>query len=272
VNKRIRAICIQNKNVVHPPVRTQNILDNNVQQYRYTTSGKNMEGDICFSNRDSDMSTRSVADIFDEDIEWTVIFNDKILKTLISKNTSFLDFEKWARSRFGIPSSQRMLFKNILGVEVIPSFHQASKREEGYTIRIEEDQTSIDRYKTMRTKFERLNLFQFSHFYPIISLAYISAFFVPGITIPSPMTYYPYFVPFFDHIGIESEDQRGLYREMILTFITWPVVYVFIRRGMNPEYGWIVSLQKFGIDSFCGAIAATVLVGLKYLLKVKLSI
>ena len=237
--------------------------------------------------------------------EVIIHFNQQIIQINLSNLTSFYEFDLWVRGRFGITNNdnQRIIYSNEKGQEIIPNFTTIiSQQSLQVFISIETTQSSSSssssppsnslslsssssssstsastspssNSKNSRNKntFEWIDCFSFSYLFPIFSLLYLLIFLSSYNPFPNPMRYFSIASPIMTFLGVEKEVQLSLYREMLCTFISWPVPYFFIRRSLNADFGFILSFTKFGSDAFWGAFAAAILVLLRHFVKANLS-
>mmetsp|Transcript_21688 Transcript_21688/g.31562 ORF Transcript_21688/g.31562 Transcript_21688/m.31562 type:complete len:215 (-) Transcript_21688:14-658(-) len=200
-----------------------------------------------------------------------VVYKSSKVSLSLSSRISFTDFEKWARSRFGISSSKSMMFRNRDGHEVIPSFIDAPTDNslENMWVEVLEDESITEVGTTpSETVFNPSSMFNFSYIYPVLVLAYMLGLIVSSPSdLPHPMSYFDNVSVALTWLGVKSKDQLSLYKELLIAFISWPVGYFYIRRALNPAYGLSNAFSKFGTDTFFGALAACGVVLFKYFVK-----
>lgn len=213
-----------------------------------------------------------------------VSFQNEVVQLSLSTLTNFKEFDWWVRGRFGL-HSEKLIYSNDKHEEILPNFSTLSSQK-SFQVVITIDQKSLpsslpptstspppppSKTTTQQTKRlmwnKDLQLFSFSVLFPIVSLLYLLVFLSPSCPFPNPMKYFSVVSPIFSWIGVEKEVQLSLYREMVCTFISWPVPYFFIRRSLNSDFGLELSFLKFGSDAFWGAFAASALVLLRHFVK-----
>jgi hypothetical protein len=218
----------------------------------------------------SDDSCRGVDEIHSEEkmVRVTVQFQKEIVSVNLSSSTHFSEFDSWTRGRFGLTnSSHKIVYFDQKNEEFIPNF----SRPDGSELRITVKSSQASLYPRIPSANHWSDLLSFSFVFPVASFLYLLLFLAPASPLPSPMRLFSTFSPVLTLLGIEESLQLSLYREMVCTFIAWPVPYFFVRRSLNPDFGLAVSFLKFGSDSFWGAVAACVLVLLRHSVKVHLS-
>lgn len=216
----------------------------------------------------------------------TVVCGGETAHVTLPSATLFPVFDAWVRSRFALsPEVYGVSYLDQSLQEVIPDFSSPAQQTLTVSLRpmrvarpLPSAAASDSKIETAeapekeKTKAASLSLLSFSAVFPLTALIYLVIFLSPHSPIPNPMRLFSFFSPVMTLLGIETEAQVPLYREMICTFLAWPVPYFFIRRSLNPDFGFALSVKKFGSDSFWGALAACVVVLLRHLVKTHLSL
>jgi hypothetical protein len=217
-----------------------------------------------------------------EIVRVSVICGEEMVQVHLSSETMFHEFDGWVRSRFSLSSdTYGVRYLDESSQEIIPDF--SSPTNHNLTVSIlpilqGKSHSIVSVPKTECPKnpsiklLPHLHLLSFSAIFPLTAFMYLVIFLAPNSPIPNPMNYFPCFSPILTFLGIENEVQLSLYRELVCTFIAWPVPYFFIRRSLNPDFGFALSVKKFGSDSFWGSLAACVLVLLRHFVKAQLSV
>jgi hypothetical protein len=197
----------------------------------------------------------------------TVHYQDDTVSVNLSSSTSFSEFDCWVRGRFALnKKSDKIVYLDQNNEEFIPNFSGFPDGELEITVKAL--QASIYPRKSSMNHWS--DLLTFSFIFPIASFIYLLLFLAPSSLLPNPMRYFSVFSPVLSLLGVEEALQLSLYREMVCTFISWPVPYFFVRRSLNPDFGFTISFLKFGSDSFWGAVAACALLLLRHLVKAHL--
>jgi hypothetical protein len=271
---------------IEPPYSQQQETSGNSSMNRENSRGSCRGVDEITIHSSDDESVERAGETPRRGMRVTVICGEETICVNLSSGTLFHVFDDWVRSRFALSHEiSGVRYLNESSEEFIPDF--SCPAEQNLTVRVQptnlirprshssvpEMETKTESLKKTSTGvWSHLRLLSFSAVFPLTAFLYLAIFLIPNSPIPNPMRSFRLFSPILTLLGVETEAQLSLYRELVCTFIAWPVPYFFIRRSLNPDFGFALSVKKFGFDSFWGALAACVLVLLRYFVKAHLSL
>eukprot|EP01041_Mallomonas_annulata_P013456 gene13456-28521_t len=186
-----------------------------------------------------------------------------------SGSTTFTDFEKWVRNRFNIEETDKLLYKNKAGAEIIPCTCGDSRMADVYNlVSIERVQSPIciDGNKHSGSNSNALwALFvvmvpPFLVMVVALTLAWnkhSSRSYGPAESLHVALTM----------LGLGIWQDRLV--EAYVAFLTWSFTYLFIRRLANPE-STAGAFNKYAADSIFGGLAASAAILMKHALNASL--
>lgn len=190
----------------------------------------------------------------------SVKYGTQVLELSVAStaNMQFTDFELWARQRFQILPSAALSFFDANKKEVIP-FGSIAAFEE---IEIKPVTVAGAAPAKAAAKDKSLNAIIWSYFVwavPFVILTLLAVTLNPNKEAPQAAIDFA-----LEALGLQA--YKAVIVDYYITFLSWAITYLYIRRAANPENAGNV-YSKFAADTVFGGLAAVGNVALKAVLK-----